>query len=174
MLDPVEVAWPAAPGGGGRPLPGRGLRRPTGRTAWGEAVETRTGAGAGSKETPPGRRRHVFFFPGVPKAAPGEREPTRARGPLLPKSPGTALHTRPVQRSSSVGRGGPVHKSPGFLSLYRWRRLRETEARREPMAEEGGREQRNLGGGTETGAGVMGNKPYPAAPLPRLGAWVLV
>lgn len=115
-----------------------------------------------------------FFFPGVPKAAPGEREPTRARGPLLPKSPGTALHTRPVQRSSSVGRGGPVHKSPGFLSLYRWRRLRETEARREPMAEEGGREQRNLGGGTETGAGVMGNKPYPAAPLPRLGAWVLV
>lgn len=42
----------APEGGKGRPLPGRGLRRPTGRTAWGEAAETRTGAGAGSKETP--------------------------------------------------------------------------------------------------------------------------
>ena len=74
VLDRVEVAWLATPERGrGRPLPGRGLRRPTGRTAWGEAMETRTGAGAGSKETPPGRRRH-FSLLGVPKAAPGERE----------------------------------------------------------------------------------------------------
>lgn len=74
VLDRVEVAWLAAPERGrGRPLPGRGLRRPAGRTAWGEAMETRTGAGAGSKETPLGRRRH-FSLSGVPKAAPGERE----------------------------------------------------------------------------------------------------
>lgn len=36
-------------------------------------METRTGAGAGSKETPLGRSRH-FSLPGVPEAAPGERE----------------------------------------------------------------------------------------------------
>ncbi|XP_039104573.1 collagen alpha-1(I) chain-like [Hyaena hyaena] len=141
VLDGVGVAGPAAPERGrGRPLPGRGLRRPTGRTAWGEAAETRAGAGAGSQETPPGRRRH-FSLPGVPEAAPGERQATD--GDLCPRSHLELLSAPPAQRPRSEGGVAPCtaplavsHCSDG-----------ETEAPRGPTVDEGGggRKQRTSG-----------------------------
>lgn len=70
----------------------------------------------------PGLRRRlwagggIFFLPRFPKAAPWEEGSGGLRTPF-PKSPGTASHTSPARRSSSMCGVGPVHKF-GSLPLY--------------------------------------------------------
>lgn len=98
VLDPVEVAWPAAPRRGGgspsRAWPSKTnrpncLRRGRGARDW---RRRRLGDAWG---------RRGILLPGFPRAAPGERENS------VPASPGAAPHAPPVQRPSSAGRVGP-------------------------------------------------------------------